>query len=32
MRELKVIGLDVDGKAIICEGGNPADKFLIPAR
>lgn len=30
MRELKVIGLDVDGKAIICEGRDPSDKFLIP--
>ncbi|WP_328360785.1 septation protein SepH [Mycobacterium sp. NBC_00419] len=30
MRELKVIGLDVDGKAIICEGRDPSDKFLLP--
>jgi hypothetical protein len=29
MRELTLIGLDVDGKHIICEGGDPADKFLI---
>jgi hypothetical protein len=29
MRELTLIGLDVDGKHVICEGGNPADKFLI---
>lgn len=29
MRELTLIGLDVGGKHIICEGGNPADKFLI---
>ena len=29
MRELKMVGLDVDGKHIICEGGNPADKFKI---
>lgn len=29
MRELTLIGLGVDGKHIICEGGNPADKFLI---
>ncbi len=29
MRELTLIGLDVDGKHIICEGGEPADKFLI---
>ena len=29
MRELTLIGLDVDGKHIICEGGDPADKFLV---
>lgn len=29
MRELTLIGLGVDGKHLICEGGNPADKFLI---
>jgi hypothetical protein len=29
MRELKIVGLDVDGKHIICEGDNPADKFEI---
>jgi hypothetical protein len=29
MRELTLIGLDVDGKHIICEGGEPADKFLV---
>lgn len=29
MRELTLIGLDVDGKNVICEGGDPADKFLI---
>ena len=29
MRELTLIGLDVGGKHIICEGGEPADKFLI---
>lgn len=29
MRELTLIGLDVDGSHIICEGGDPADKFLI---
>lgn len=29
MRELTLIGLGVDGKHIICEGGDPADKFLI---
>lgn len=29
MRELTLIGLDVDGHHIICEGGDPADKFLV---
>lgn len=29
MRELTLIGLDVDGKHLICEGGDPSDKFLI---
>ncbi len=29
MRELTLIGLDVDGKHVICEGGDPTDKFLI---
>ena len=29
MRELTLIGLDVGGNHIICEGGNPADKFLV---
>ncbi len=29
MRELKVIGLDVDGKHIICEGRDPADKYTL---
>lgn len=29
MRELVLLGLDVDGKHIICEGGEPADKFLV---
>jgi hypothetical protein len=29
MRELTLIGLDVGGNHIICEGGDPADKFLI---
>ena len=29
MRELKIVGLDVDGKHIICEGDNPADKFRV---
>ena len=30
MRELTLIGLDVAGKHVICEGGQPTDKFLIP--
>jgi hypothetical protein len=29
MRELKIVGLDLDGKHVICEGDNPADKFKI---
>lgn len=29
MRELSLIGLDVDGKHVICEGGEHTDKFLI---
>jgi hypothetical protein len=29
MRELKIVGLDLDGKHIICEGDNPADKYKI---
>lgn len=29
MRELKVVGLDVDGKHIICEGDDPAEKFKL---
>ncbi|NTY62869.1 septation protein SepH [Mycolicibacterium sphagni] len=29
MRELRVIGLDVDGRQIICEGPDPADKFTL---
>lgn len=31
MRELKVVGLDPDGKYIICEGDNPTDTFQLPA-
>ncbi|MBV9319460.1 MAG: DUF3071 domain-containing protein, partial [Mycobacterium sp.] len=35
MRELTVVGLDVDGKHIICEGaaenGGPNDKFKLRA-
>ncbi|MDT5065489.1 MAG: hypothetical protein QOK02_1644 [Mycobacterium sp.] len=29
MRELKVVGLDVDGKRIICETADSADKFVL---
>jgi hypothetical protein len=29
MRELKVVGLDVDGKRIICEADNSAEKFIL---
>jgi hypothetical protein len=29
MRELTVIGLDVDGKRIICEGRDPSDKYSL---
>ncbi|BBX95081.1 septation protein SepH [Mycobacterium lacus] len=31
MRELRVIRLDADGKYVICEGANPAEKFKLPA-
>lgn len=31
MRELSVVGLDVDGKHIICEGTSPGEKFRLPA-
>jgi len=31
MRELKVVGLEADGKFIICEGGDPAERFRLPA-
>ena len=31
MRELKVVGLDVDGKRIICEAKNPAETFFLRA-
>jgi hypothetical protein len=31
MRELKVVGLDADGKYIVCEGDNPAERFKLPA-
>ncbi|WIM85975.1 septation protein SepH [Candidatus Mycobacterium wuenschmannii] len=29
MRELKIVGLDLDGKHIICEGDNAGDKYKI---
>src|SRR5258705_4622736 len=29
MRELKVVGLDVDGKRIICEADNSGEKFIL---
>ena len=29
MRELKVVGLDVDGKRIICESDDPGEKFIL---
>ena len=29
MRELKVVGLDHDGKHVICEGGEPAEQFKL---
>lgn len=29
MRELKVVGLDVDGKRIICESDDSAEKFVL---
>jgi hypothetical protein len=34
MRELKVVGLDADGKSIVCEGARPlenGEKFKLPA-
>src|SRR5271163_1873551 len=31
MRELTVVGLDVDGKHIICEGTKPGERFLLRA-
>ena len=31
MRELKVVGLDPDGKYVLCEGANSAEKFRLPA-
>jgi DUF3071 family protein len=29
MRELKIVGLDVDGKHVICESDDPADTFRL---
>ncbi len=31
MRELKVVGLDVDGKRIICESDDPSETFVLRA-
>jgi Protein of unknown function (DUF3071) len=31
MRELKVVGLDHDGKHVICEGAEPAEQFKLVA-
>lgn len=31
MRELKVVGLDVDGKRIICESDDPTETFVLRA-
>jgi hypothetical protein len=31
MRELKTVGLDADSKYIICEVGDPAEQFMLPA-
>jgi len=31
MRELKVVGLDVDGKRIICESDDASEKFILRA-
>ncbi|AGZ50477.1 septation protein SepH [Mycobacterium kansasii] len=31
MRELKLVGLDADGKYLICEGAKPAETFKLPA-
>ena len=32
MRELKVVGLDVDGKRIICEADDSGEKFILLRR
>ena len=31
MRELKLVGIDADGKHVICEGGDPVEQFMLPA-
>jgi hypothetical protein len=31
MRELKVVGLDIDGRRIICESDDPSEKFILRA-
>jgi hypothetical protein len=31
MRELKMVGLDADGKHVICESGDPVEQFMLPA-
>ena len=31
MRELKLVGLDEDGKYIVCESGDPAEQFRLTA-
>jgi hypothetical protein len=31
MREVKLVGLDADGKYIICEGDDPPEQFRLPA-
>ena len=32
MRELKIVGLDVDGKRIICEADDSSEKFVLRSR
>ena len=29
MRELRVVGLDIDGKRIICEADDSGEKFIL---
>jgi Protein of unknown function (DUF3071) len=31
MRELKVVGVDTDGKFVLCEGAGPNEKYKLPA-